>query len=381
MAAHRVIVLGGGFGGLAAAHTLQTNLSSSDEVIVIERKTHFMMGLRKPWVMTGRGTMEEGQRPLKLLEQRGIQVIQDSITKIDPVARAVEAGGHRLEADALVVALGAELAPQTMPGFEQYAINVYDAQEIPRAAEALKNVSGGKVTIGIFGAPYKCPPAPYEMALLLKDYFAERQVNVTLEVFTPQNGSLPVLGEVGCALLDGRLGEKGIIFLAQHKATSIEAGEVVFPNNRRNFDLLLGVPPHRCPQVIIDSGLTGDAPWIKVNKSTMQTGFDGVYAIGDCTHIDLENGMALPKAGVFAEAEGVVAAEQIIGRLTGEKSATAFDGFGYCFMEVGGGMAVQVRGNFLASPAPEVQMTEDSAEALQEKHSFETERLNRWFGS
>jgi len=376
----RVLILGGGFGGVATAHALRRRLPPEDEIVVVERRPYFMLGLRKTWALIGRGTLEEGRRPLQALERFGIRVLPGTITAIDPANRAVEVDGRRWEGDAMVVALGAELAPEAIPGFREHALNVYDPQEIPRAMEAVRAFRGGQVMIGIFGAPYKCPPAPYEMAFLLQDFFEARGVRARISVFTPQPMSLPVLGAAGCSVLEGRLAERGIDFLPNHKATAVEAGAVIFGERRRPFDLLLGVPPHRCPEVVVRSGLTDGGAWVRVHPRTLETRFAGVYAIGDITEILLPNGMPLPKAGVFAEAEGEVVAERIAAVFAGRESEASFSGEGFCYLELGRGEAMLVRGRFLVEPAPEIELTEPSPNYLEEKKRFEAERLRAWFG-
>jgi sulfide:quinone oxidoreductase len=376
----RVLILGGGFGGVAAAHALRRRLSPEDEIVVVERRAYFMLGLRKTWAMMGRGTLEEGRRPLQALERFGICVLPGIITAVDPANRAVEVDGRRWEGDAMVVALGAELAPEMIPGFREHALNVYDPEEIPRAMEAVRAFRGGQVMIGIFGAPYKCPPAPYEMAFLLQDFFEAHGVRARISVFTPQPMSLPVLGAAGCSVLEGRLAERGIDFLPNHKATAVEAGAVVFGEQRRPFDLLLGVPPHRCPEAVVRSGLTDGSAWVRVHPRTLETRFPGVYAIGDITEILLPNGMPLPKAGVFAEAEGEVVAERIAAVFAGREPEASFSGEGFCYLELGQGQAMRVRGRFFVEPAPEIEMNEPSPHYLEEKKRFEAERLQAWFG-
>lgn len=376
----RVLILGGGFGGLAAAHTLRQRLSPDDEIILVDRRTHFMVGFRKTWALVGESPLEAGQRPLAALAARGIQVIHAPLTALDPAARAIEVEGQRLTADAVVVALGAELAPEKVPGLQAHALNIYDPQAIPQAAEALRQFKGGRVLVGIFGVPYKCPPAPYEIALLVNGFFQRRNVKVTLEVFSPQPMSLPIIGPAGCDVIESRLAENGITFLPNHKATAVEPGEVVFANERRPFDLLLGVPPHRCPAVVVQSGLTEGGEWVKPNPRTLETKFPGVYAVGDVVEIAMANGKPLPKAGVFADAMGQVAAERIAAQFSGQESTATFTGEGGCFLEVGEGEAMLVRGRFLAEPAPEVMLTEPSAAYLEEKRSFEAERLQKWLG-
>jgi sulfide:quinone oxidoreductase len=375
----RVLILGGGFGGLATAHGLKPKLAPDDEIILVDARAHFMVGFRKTWALVGESPLEAGQRALSRLTDKGIQVIHAPITAIDPSARAAEVDGRRIEADALVVALGAELAPEKVPGFQDHAYNLYDAQDIPRAAEALRKFSGGKVMLGIFGAPYKCPPAPYEMALLVRGFLRARGVNAVMEVFTPQPMSMPLLGQTGCDVIESRLAENGVTFLPNHKATAVEAGEVVFASGRRPYDLLFGVPPHRCPTVVKQSGLAGDGDWVRVNPRTLETSFAGVYAIGDVVEILMANGKPLPKAGVFAEAMGTVVAERIAAAFAGEESQAAFAGEGGCFLEVGNGEAMMVRGRFLAEPAPEVMLTEPSRAYFEQKRSFEVERLRAWF--
>jgi sulfide:quinone oxidoreductase len=323
--------------------------------------------------------LEDGQRSISDLKRLGIRVIQEEITMLDPTARAVDVGGERIEADALVVALGAQLVPDAVPGLAQHALNVYDPQEIPRAAQALNDFKDGTMLIGVFGLPYKCPPAPYEMALLARDFFSSRSRQVGIEVFTPQPMTLPILGQASCDDFEGRLAEHGVLFLPNHKATAVEPGEVVFATGRRSFDLLLAIPPHRPPAVVQGSGLVGSSGWVPVDPRTLETEFPGVYAIGDVVHIPMANGKPLPKAGVFAEAMGEVVADRIAAAFAGQESQAAFKGEGGCYLEVGGGQAMKLQGRFLAEPAPEAVMLDASPRYLEEKHAFENQRLQTWF--
>jgi sulfide:quinone oxidoreductase len=375
----RILILGGGFGGLAAAHRLRAGLDAADEVLLVDRRAHFMMGFRKSWGLVGEAPLEAGQRPLSALDAFGIRFRQGTLTGLDPAGRAVEVDGERIEADALVVALGVELAPELVPGLPEFGFNVYDPQAIARAAAALRDFRGGRVGLGIFGTPYKCPPAPFEMALLMHHAFKARAVAAALEVFSPLPLSMPILGEAGCNVIDSRLAEVGIGFLANHKATAVENGEVVFANGqRRAYDLLLAVPPHRAPAVVRESGLTRGGAWVPVDARTLRTEFPGVYAVGDVVDIKMANGKPLPKAGVFAEAMGRAAAEGILARLAGREPAERFEGNGGCFLETGPGEALMVTGEFLAEPAPQVRLTEPSRAYFDEKRAFEAERLKAW---
>ena len=376
----RVLILGGGFGGIATARRLKQTLDEKDEVILVDRRDYFMVGFRKTWALTDQSTLDEGQRPLDALSSLGVRVMHDPVTRIDPPARTAWMGDQRLSADALVVALGAELAPEAIPGFQEHAYNVYEPQDIPRAAQALREFQGGTLLIGIFGVPYKCPPAPYEMALLIRETLESRGVDANVEVFTPQPVSMPLLGQVGCDIIEGRLADSSITFLPNRKATAVESGEVVFASERRKYDLLLGIPPHRPPAVVRESGLVGESGWVSVNSRTLETQFPGVYAVGDVVQIAMANGKPLPKAGVFAEGMGETVADRIAATFAGGQPEAAFQGEGGCYLEVGSGQAMIVRGHFMAVPEPEIALTEASDTYLGEKRSFETQRLRAWFG-
>jgi len=377
---HRVLVLGGGFGGIATAIALRSNLEPADEVVLVERRPSFVMGLRKNWGLVRASTLTEGERSLAALGERGIEVVAGTIDAIRPDAHEAQVDGRSIAADALVVALGAERDPGRVPGFREHAIDVYDEGSNESGATAIDAFTGGRVVIGIFGVPYPCPPGPYELALLLGERLAARGVPGGIFVFTPQAGSLPVLGDAGCAAFDGRLANDGITLRPKTSATAVEPGVVVAADTRIPFDLLLGVPPHRVPEVVTMAGLAEPGAWVKVDPATLETRFPGVYAIGDVTAIPLASGMPLPKAGVFAHAQGDVAAARIVDQLAGRTPTATFDGHGMCFLETGHGRATMVRGNFYASP-PDVALAEATEEHLAAKHAFESDRLAAWFGA
>lgn len=377
---HRVLVLGGGFGGIATAVALRERLEPADEVVLVERRPTFVMGLRKNWALVGSSTIGEGERALTTLAARGIRVIAGTVDSIDPASQAAVVDGERLESDALVVALGAQRDPAAIPGFRDHAIDAYDASSSTAGAAAIDAFTGGRVVIGIFGAPYPCPPGPYELALLLMERFEADRVPGGMLVFTPQAGSLPILGTEGCAAFDGRLANAGITFRPKTVATAVEPGAVVTADGTRlPFDLLIGVPPHRVPPVVAASGLTGGGPWVPVDRSTLQTSFPGVYAIGDVTAIPLTNGNPLPKAGVFAHAEGEVVAARIADQLAGRQPSATFTGNGMCFLETGRGRATMVAGDFYADP-PAVTLRDESEANFAAKQAFEQDRLTAWFG-
>ena len=376
----RTLILGGGFGGVATAHELR-RLRPDDEIIVVDRASHFMVGFRKTWTLLGNEPPDAGRGRLADLEKFGIGFRQGTVTTIRAAERAADVDGERIEADALVVALGARLAGEETPGFEEHVKNLYDPLGLADVRRAIHGFEGGRVSVGVYGLPYKCPPAPYEIAIMAGEFFRARGVQATVEVFTPLPMSLPIVGEAGCGVIDARLAEHGIGFFPGHKVTAVEAGTVYFGEKRLHYDLLLGVPAHRCPRVVRDSGLTMEGDWVHVDSRTLETDFPGVYAIGDVTAIAMANGKPLPMAGVFAEGEGRVVAQRIAAAFDGRQADAHFDGKGGCFLEVGEGLAMVVEGEFLAHPEPRVELGAASVENLAKKERFERERLQAWFGA
>jgi len=376
----RVVVLGGGFGGIAAAVALREQLATDDEVVLVDRRDDFVMGLRKTWHLLGMSPLAYGTRHLAQLEQRGIRVVHGEITALDPASLTATVGGEDLGADALVLALGAAHDMTGVPGLAEHGVNAWSRDGLEHAHQAIEAFRGGRVMVGIFGMPHSCPPAPYELALLLADRLEERGIDAEVSVFTPAPISLPIVGAAGCAPLDGRLVERGIGFLPGHVATAVTSQAVEFANGVPiSCDLLLAVPRHRVPQLLVDAGLATADGWVRVDRGTLETRHPGIWAIGDCTAIPLSNGMALPKAGLFAQLEGEVVAARIAARLRGESVDASFHGRGACFMEMGGGEASLVRGDFFADP-PVVELTVPSHGQREEKERFEAERLTAWFG-
>lgn len=376
----RFIIAGGGFGGLAAAHRLRA-LSPEDEVILIDRGSHFVMGFRKSDQVLGRSQLSDIARPLAGIERAGIRFVQATIDVIDPASRTVVAGGSSYTGDAVLVALGAETVPEAVPGLVEHGLDVYSHPGAREASDRVATMAkGAKVVIAIFGVPYRCPPAPFELALLLRERCREARIEIS--VVSPLEMSLPVLGQAGCEVIEGRLAGQMIDFRRGVAPVAVHEGELELADGARiPFDLLLAVPPHRVPDVVVESGLAPEGGWIKVDAASLATPAQGVWAVGDATGIAMANGSPLPKSGAFAEGAGVVAAEHMYASVHGASSDARFDADGACFLEVGGGEAMLVQGRFLAEPAPIVELTAPSADALESKHAYEAGRLEEWFGA
>lgn len=380
----RTLILGAGFGGLTVATELRRLLGDSHEVALLDRRESFLVGLRKLWALFGLGTLEEGERPRSLLPERGVPFLRREVRELDPAERRVVTDDGTFDGDYLVVALGAEPRPDLVPGLAEHAHDLYDREAIPGLAATLDRFDGGHIALVIAGGPYKCPPAPFECAMLLDEHLRDRGIRDRSEisVSTFQPILLPNAGKEGSAWLGDQLSSRGIGFHTGRQVARVEAGRVVFKEGEaQEADVLVGVPPHRPPAVVKESGLTSDGAWIAVDPATLRTSHERVFAIGDVTQIKLANGLPLPKAGLFAELEGHHVAAAIAADCGMGPPPADFDGRGYCFIEMGKSAATRVEGDFFARPEPEIRVHDVSEAHAAEKRRFEKERIERWFGS
>lgn len=375
-----VAVLGAGFGGLAAANELRRLLREEDTVTVVDRRDAFSMGLSKLWDLVGQRPLAEGTRPLSRLRDRGIEHVRAEVRAIDPERRKVTTSEGAIRADFLLITLGAAFDPDQVEALQPPAHNLYDATALPEARRSLQTLTG-RLAIAILGVPYKCPPAPYEAAFLLDHMLrAEgRRGAVELSVSTPQPIVLPVAGPEASRRVARALEERGVAVRTERQVSRVdpEARALQMADgSTERFDVLLAVPRHVAPPVLARSGLLGPSGWIEPDRATLRTSFRGVYAVGDCTMLPVGQAQ-LPKAGVFAEAEGRVAARNIAAEITGGEGAE-FDGRGYCFVEFGGGTAARVDGDFFAPGGPDVRLSLPDEASFRAKQDFERERLDAW---
>ncbi|WIM06387.1 MAG: NAD(P)/FAD-dependent oxidoreductase [Candidatus Nitricoxidivorans perseverans] len=357
-----VLVLGAGLGGLVAAETLRKLLPPEDRVIAVDRTDRHYFPPSLLWMMVGDRQPEDFTRSLDRLSERGVELIRGDVTRIDPRRREVDVDGKTIAADALVIALGADYAPEAVPGLKEAGLDFYTMEGALAARDALDRFTGGRIVFMTASPLYKCPAAPYEAALLVEAFLQKRGLRgkTTLEFFAAEPQPMPVAGPDAGAALTGMLEARGIAYHPAHQVKEVDATghRIVFANDvTAEFDLLLAVPPHRAPAVVRESGLTNEAGWIPLtDRHTMQTKFENVYAIGDVTMIPLAMGKPLPKAGVFAHGQAETVAHNIAHAWTGKGEPRRFEGYGMCFIETGLGRAGIGKGNFYAEPLPQVAL-------------------------
>ncbi|MFY9316519.1 MAG: FAD/NAD(P)-binding oxidoreductase [Burkholderiales bacterium] len=355
------LVLGAGLGGMVAAQALRRLLPRGDQVVLVEREERHVFPPSLLWLMVGGRSAEAISRPVAHAVREGIELVRGEVTALDAAARTVRVGSRDLHGDAVVVALGAEYAPQSIPGLAEAGLCLYTLAGATAIREALERVERGRLAVLTAAPAYKCPAAPYEAALLIDDFLRHRgrRDKVTMDFYAAEPGPMMVAGPTVSAGVRGMLEARGIGYHPEHqiKAVSPRTGHIEFVNGTSaEFDLLVYVPPHRAPAAVRDAGLTNDTGWIPVDRHTLATKHPGVYAIGDVTVIPLKMGRPLPKAGVFAHGQAEAVAHNIAREWTGKGKPKRFEGNGMCFIETGGGRAGMGSGNFYAEPLPDVRL-------------------------
>jgi len=374
----RVVVLGAGFGGLELSTILSEAIGDSLDLTLIDKNDSFVFGFSKLDVMFGRATPDAVRLPYRNIVKSGVRFRQETITAIDPDARRVTTDRETYEADVLVVALGADYDLDATPGLAEGGNEFYSVRGAERLREVLPTFSKGYVIIGVTSTPFKCPPAPSEAALLLHDYLTKRGVRDACEIsyVMPFPAPIPPSPETSRALV-AAFAERGIKFFPGRRVRSLDSKRrvaILDNGGEMPYDLFLGVPKHRVPDVVAKSGMTEDG-WISVSSTNFKTRYPGVYAVGDVAEAEV------PKAGVFAEGAARVAAASIIADLKGSEPPPDYDGRGSCYIEFGSGLVGRVDMDFLSGPSPHGAFMAPSVAIADEKHHrFAKMREARWFG-
>jgi sulfide:quinone oxidoreductase len=373
----RVLVLGAGFGGLELCTRLSEQFGGELDVVLLDRAEGFVFGFSKLDVMFGRTPAADVFHPYRDFVKPGVRFVRTDILSIDPHTRRVETESGTFEADVLVIALGADLHPDATPGLTEAGNEFYTVEGAFALRDVLARFDGGHVVVGVTSTPFKCPPAPSETALLTHDYLLAAGLRDVSEIslVMPLGTPIPPSPAASKVLLSA-FGERGIGWYPERLITHLEPGRreaVMSDGTAMPYDLFLGIPVHTVPAVVESSGITTDG-WIAVNPHTLETPFENVYAIGDVASV------GTPKAGVFAEGQAAVVAEQIAMRLRPGTLASTYDGRGICYLEFGEDTVAKVDVTFLSGKAPVGDIEGPSVEIARDKSEFGSSRIQRWFG-
>jgi sulfide:quinone oxidoreductase len=374
----RVVVLGAGFGGLELTTNVSEALGSAVDVVLIDKSDAFVFGFSKLEVMFGRQTPAAVRHPYRQIVMPGVRVVQTPVLSIDPVTRRVTTEAGAFDADVLVVALGADYDLAATPGLAEGGHEFYSVPGAERVRDVLAAFDRGPAIIGVCGKSFKCPPAPSETALLLHDFLTARGCRdaTDISVVMPFGVPIPPSPDTSRAIL-AAFAERGIRWVSERLVKALDPARkvaVLSDGSELPYALFLGVPVHRVPQVVVDSGLAAHPhDWVPVNKQTLETRFPGVYAVGDV------NGVGTPKAGVFAEGAARIVAAAIVAQVHGASSPDTYKGQGSCYVEFGHGQVGRVDVDFLSGPKPTGTFQPPSEALVAEKALFGSSRVQRWF--
>jgi sulfide:quinone oxidoreductase len=372
------VILGAGFAGLELATRLSESLADEVRATLIDQNDSFGFGFSKLDILFGRKATADVRLPYADIALDGVEFRRERVISIDPEQRQVRTDAASYDADILVVALGADYDLAATPGFEDGGVEYYSIAGAERMRDVIADFDAGRILIGILGQPFKCPPAPFEGALLLHDHFDERGTrdSVEIRVVGPMAAPVPITKEVSQSILDA-LSERDIEYVPNQQVIEVDKpnGEARLASGGSiPFDLFVGIPVHRVPRVVESGGLAVDG-WVPVEKHNLATRFADVYAVGDVA------GLPMAKAGVFAEAAARVVADDIAARLHGDTLERPYEGAGTCYLEFGGGMVGMVEANFFGGPKPTARLVGPSRELAADKVDFASTRRERWFGS
>ncbi len=372
----RILVLGAGFGGLELTTRLSDEFGDDVDITLIDKSDSFVFGFSKLDVMFGRTTADIVRHPYADIVKPGVTFVQTAIRSIDPHGRRVETDAGSFEADIMVVALGADLDLDHTPGLVDGGHEFYTVAGAFALRDVIADFAGGRVIVGVISTPFKCPPAPSETSLLMRDHLVEaglwEQSSVSLVM--PFGRPIPPSPEASEALLVA-FAERGIEWCPQHAVTSLDPSRKVAhlsDGSEKPYDLFLGVPHHVAPGVVLESGMTSDG-WIPVDPLTLETSYPGVYAIGDVAAV------GTPRAGVFAEGQAIVAADRIAAQIRSGSTESTYGGRGICYLEFGRDTVGLVDVTFFGDQKVG-KLVGPSPELVKDKVDFGSTRIARWFG-
>ncbi len=355
-----VLVLGGGVGGTLVANLISRKIkkqidTGETRITVVDETGEHVYQPGFMYIAMGNQDPKSLRKPERRLLDDRVELVIGKIVGIDEAARTVTLADDRsLQYDYLVIATGSRILPEAIEHFESEAHHFYSEAAALALRRALDAFSGGKVVVGIAGMPYKCPPAPLEVALLIEAELRERGLRDKSEVHFCSPIARAFTIESVSEMVTPELERKGIELHTFFNVESIDPARkavLSLEGEELEYDLLVLVPPHKGAQVLIDSGI-GRAPggWLPTDPKRLTVGDrPDVWALGDATDLPLS------KAGSTAHFEAPVVAERVAAAVQGRKPHprdSIYSGKVMCFFEVGDGKGTLLRFDYEHPPQP-----------------------------
>ncbi|MGZ5292796.1 MAG: NAD(P)/FAD-dependent oxidoreductase [Actinomycetota bacterium] len=347
----RVVVLGGGVGGTLIANLLDKDLGHDVHVTVVDPTGMHDYQPGYLYVALGEAKGHWLTREERTLLRGGVDLAIERGIRIHPDAGTVqlERGGE-LSYDYLVIATGARLVPESIPGLSEGSFEFYSLPGAERLSQELARFTGGRIKVGVAGIPYKCPPAPVEFTFMVEEYLRKRGIRdqSEVELLSPLNRAFTI--ESASKLIAPIMEERGIGLTTFFNVEAVDPSAGVVESlegEKQEYDLLVLVPPHKGQQVVIDSGLGDPGGWLPTDKHTLNVeGQEHIFALGDATNLPIS------KSGSTAHFEAPVIASRIASLIHGTAPKENYGGRVMCFLETGNGQATSLRFDYEHPPVP-----------------------------
>jgi len=347
----RVVVLGGGVGGTLVANLLSKELGREAKVTVVEPTGMHVYQPGFLYLALGQANGRWLARDERTLLRRGVDLVVEEATQVHAGSGTVrlERGGS-LGWDYLVLATGARLVPEQIPGLLEGAFEFYSMEGAQRLREELRRFRGGAIHVGVAGIPYKCPPAPVEFVMMLDEHLRNRGIRERsrITLLSPLNRAFTI--ESASKLIEPIMERRGIELTTFFNVESVDPSAGVISSlegEKVESDLMVIVPPHRGQAVVSDSNLGDPSGWLPTDRHTLQVeGHERVFAMGDGTNLPIS------KSGSTAHFEAPVVASRIASLIRGSAPKTNYGGRVMCFLETGNRKATVLRFDYEHPPIP-----------------------------
>jgi sulfide:quinone oxidoreductase len=345
----RVVIAGAGFGGLTCARALR---HAPVEVLLVDRNNYHLF---TPLLYQVAGALlDPGEiaRPVRQLIRplKNADFLQAVVTGVDFESRKLLTDHGPVDYDYLVLATGARLVPEQIPGLAAGSFGFYSFEDAERLREELRRFPGGRVKVGVAGIPYKCPPAPVEFVFMLDGLLRRRGLRERSEItlLSPLNRAFTI--ESASKLIQPIMERRGIGLETFFNVEAVDPSAGIVSSiegDKAEYDLLVLVPPHRGQELIDRSGLGDPGGWLPTDRHTLQVeSQERIFAIGDATNLPIS------KSGSTAHFEAPVVASRIASLIRGTAPRSNYGGRVMCFLETGGGKATVLRFDYEHPPAP-----------------------------
>jgi sulfide:quinone oxidoreductase len=353
-----IVIVGAGTGGIVLANHLRQKLPPQHRIVVVERTETHAFAPSFLWLMVGQRQRDAITRPVRRLLRRGVDLVIGEAREIDASQRLLRVGTETIAYDWLVLASGTEMQFDHAETETFFTLDGAD-----RLHSRLRELRGGTVAVVVTSTPYKCPGAPAEGAMLIRDFLRQKGVAARVDLYTPEPAPMPVAGPQLGEAVRSMLAARDVGYHPKHVLRGAREGVLTFDGREPvAADLVVTIPRHTPPPIVKTAGVANDNGWAAVDSRTLVTKDPAIFAIGDCASLPLPGRwnpdvpLLLPKAGVFAHAQALALAGRIEALAKGTPNPPEFCGDGFCMLEAGEHLAGFAYGDFYATPAPEVHL-------------------------